>query len=607
MPRRVLTGAIRHLRERRDERGYAALLVAILFPVVFIGFAAVAVDTARWYVEVQRVQNAADAAALAGVTYMPQDLPNATATAKTVTDRNGYTDGSNGVTVTAAQGTRPSQLKVTVTTTVDNIFGRVIGTPSTTISRSATSDFTGPAPMGSPCNTFGNEPSSGGGASSVSPTGTALPDVSTRFSNCDPSPDFWASIEGPETDKSNGDRYSTKGCGSSTDGCSSGKNNEYNEQGYYWVVKVAAAAVGHPIQVQLYDPAFVYTDQSCGLLPDPASNASLVDDMNPYTKLDGKLRYGKGNQTSSTGASFCTGDLLTTNLYHGMVTSFEMREQTDTQDPMKGASISGCIEQYSAYGSVPGVNALLSTSGSYDQQLAQVFHNWTSLCTFTPTRSGDYYLHVRSNVTTSGGTSSANTNGNPRLIYSGNSAVSATTGNSTYGEGVNAFGIRLVTDPGYENLTSVAGFDRMPIYANANGAQSTLNLIRVLPGAAGQYVSFSFFDVGDADGTGSVTVLPPGDATGSITTTPFPGGCRAAGGNAPANGTTLTGCSAPISNTTNNGKVETMSIPIPSDYTCSYTSNGGCWYRVTVAFSAGVHDITTWDASIVGDPVRLVQ
>jgi hypothetical protein len=52
-----------------------------------------------------------------------------------------------------------------------------------------------------------------------------------------------------------------------------------------------------------------------------------------------------------------------------------------------------------------------------------------------------------------------------------------------------------------------------------------------------------------------------------------------------------------------------MTIPIPSDYNCNYASMGGCWYGVTVGFGSGksVHDVTTWDAQVVGDPVRLIQ
>ena len=53
-------------RRRAREGGYAAVLVAMLAAAVFIPVTAIAVDVARWYVELERVQTAADAAATAG-------------------------------------------------------------------------------------------------------------------------------------------------------------------------------------------------------------------------------------------------------------------------------------------------------------------------------------------------------------------------------------------------------------------------------------------------------------------------------------------------------------------------------------------------------------
>ena len=61
-------------RRRRDERGYAAILVAAFAASLLAPLCAISVDVSRWYVEVQRVQNAADAAATAGVTFLPDDF-----------------------------------------------------------------------------------------------------------------------------------------------------------------------------------------------------------------------------------------------------------------------------------------------------------------------------------------------------------------------------------------------------------------------------------------------------------------------------------------------------------------------------------------------------
>ena len=96
---------------------------------------------------------------------------------------------------------------------------------------------------------------------------------------------------------------------------------------------------------------------------------------------------------------FCSGDN-----YPGasppttkMTTTFLVREQTDTMDPMKAPVVAGCAKQYGSFSTYPTYDNLKSGTSTYNSQLAQVFHNWTSLCTFTPSRAGDYYLHVRTN------------------------------------------------------------------------------------------------------------------------------------------------------------------------------------------------------------------
>lgn len=633
MNRPVVLGsrlADRLSRRRRDEGGYVAIFTAILFASSFLALAATSVDTANWYVQAQRIQNAADAAALGGVVYMPQDLGTAASTAQAIARRNGYDGAASGVSVSAVQGSSPSQLKVTVSAQVRNTFGALIGVPATTITRTAVADYTGPAPMGSPCNTFGNEPDGGGGAGAPSPTGSAL--GASPFSNCSRAPSLWAAVHGPETGKLQGDRYGTVKCeGPAVDGCDADKNNtEYSAasskgyQGYFYVVKVSPQAVGKTIDLQLYDPAFVYTGQQCELLTAAVFNGTNASKpYNDYVVSDQGSRYGTGS--ASTSPSMCPGDYFPgagsgDPTKHPMTTSFVLRDQTDTQDPMQAGVVTGtdgktCIKQYAGYTVTPtedtglrkmnnGYSQMLTT---YNQQLAKVFHNWVSLCSFTPSRAGDYYLQVRSNVSL-GGTPEANVNDKLPIIYQGNNAAAASNGNTTTGEGANGFAMRAVV-PGYEKYVAVAGYDRMPIYQNGTATTATFNLIRVLPGARGYSISFSFFDVGDAALTsgGSIKVLPPTDATGSITTTPFPSSCTAVGAGA-GSGAVLSNCTAPISNADNNGKNETMTIPIPADYTCNYSANNGCWYRVQVTFPSGVvRDTTTWTAGIISDPVRLVQ
>jgi Flp pilus assembly protein TadG len=598
---------VSHERRRRaTEAGYAAIMVALIVPTIGIACAAVAVDTGTWYVEMQMTQKAADAAALAGVPYLPQDFPSAKARALEVAARNGY-DNTGSNTVTVALGDKATQLKVTIRSVITNTFGSALGIKTATITKSGTADYQGPAPMGSPCNTFGNEPNAGTGGSSATPSGSAQ--GASPLANCLRTPQFWATVEGPETDKIQGDRYQTTGCSSGVDGCTSGNNDEYDDFGYVFVVKVLAGAVNTPINLQLYDPMFVNTGQYCdSLLPASSSFTNDNNNTNPYMKnSEAIVRYTRDSATRST---WCPGDSLGSS--HALTTSYVLRQQTDTQNP-KVAAVqndtggSPCIKQYGTYngsGSSISANVFKSSSSSYNDEVSSQFHNWTNFCTFTPTRAGDYYLQVRTNVSM-GGTGTG-------LIRTGNSAAADLTGNTTSGAGSNSFAIRAVTQSGKEQQVAVSGYNHMPIFVNSAAATVQFNLIRVLPGAAGQKISFSYFDAGDAASDGSVQVLPPPDATGSITTTPFPGYCFAVGGSAGSAGTSLTDCTAPFvlsgSTSKNNGKTETMTIPIPADYTCNFASQGGCWYRVKIGFGSGVvHDVTTWDATVVGDPVRLIQ
>jgi Flp pilus assembly protein TadG len=615
--------------DRHGERGYITILLAILVSSGFLFAAmAVSIDTSRWYDEMNRVQKAADAAALAGVPYLPFDLNNATIRAKEVAKRNGYDDASPDVVVDVDLGDLQSQLKVTISSRIKNTFGGFVGLHYTTLTRTATADYKGPAPMGSPCNTLGNEPNAGSGSSSPTPTGTVQ--GSSPFSNCSRNPTFWAVIEGPETGKVQGDRYSTRGCeDNGVDGCTGTTNNEYGPKlssssstafGYTFVVKVQPAAVNTNVQLQVYDPIMLNAGQSCEDLPSYSSFGTSGNANSWVTNADARNRYSDNGSSSAT---YCTGDSYAgsgsgARTKHSMTTSFVLRQQVDSLDataaPVQNdTSGSPCIKQYGSYVTTTSsisANLFKSTGGStYNADVARMFHNWVPLCTFKPTRSGDYYLQVRTNVSLGGSGSG--------LERSGNSAAAALQGNTTSGEGSNAFSLRAVTASGQEKNVAVSGYEHMPIFMNADTATASFNLIRVLPGAAGQSISFSYFDAGDAAGNGSIKVLPPTDATGSILTSPFPGSCKATGGSA-GSGQTLTACSAPLTQDSsgtskNNGKTETIVIPIPTDYTCNVNSFGGCWYRVQVSFQpdsrgeGSVHDVTTWDATIIGDPVRLIK
>ena len=155
-----------------------------------------------WYVEVQRVQNAADAAAMAGVTYLPDDF----ASAKSHSDHSRGTQRVPELRIHIGFGLdrdKPTQLVVTVSSKIGNAFGTAFGVNTNTIVRSATADFNGPAPMGSPCNTFGNEPPGAGTGSNdpIRGPNTSVIVAPPGGASCTSNPQLWGAIAGPDTPK----------------------------------------------------------------------------------------------------------------------------------------------------------------------------------------------------------------------------------------------------------------------------------------------------------------------------------------------------------------------------------------------------------------------
>lgn len=636
-------------RRDRNEDGYVAVVVAILFSSILLVLAAVGVDTARWYVELERAQRAADAAAMAGVVYLPHNLPMAITTARESARLNGFDDADPDVDVQVDFGDRRSQLEVVISSTVDNQFGAAIGVETATINRQAVADYTSPAPMGSPCNVFGNEPPGGNnltsGVGASGPRGSQIPAAYSASGICKSEPNFWAAVEGPETDKQQGDRYSTAPCtlrstsGKLPYGCSGSVNSEATfPEGYFFTIKVPEGAESSPVTLQLYDPAYVSTGASCESMPN-LDGSNYLTNLNPYVTTAGSsrsldvydayLRYTRPRSVQSGYESyarrFCSGDSqpgrATTspgNRLTAPVTSFAVRAANDAQDPTTGVPYSGCTAQFSGQQDPPTVTDLRqknsngSNNSGYKAATAQVFHQWVTLCTFTPTEAGDHYLQVRTNVPLPGsvgaheryvcGRSVCERDRPGTFRYNGNTAVHARVGTLTHGEGVNAFGIRAISAAA--DQISVSGWSRMPMLQNVPDSTASFNLLRVLPAAAGQSIAFEFYDVADgADDEGTVTVVPPlteddeeqgpfDDCTAALNDDDFE---------------ELQGCQVGVTNSDNNGQVQRMRIPIPETYTCDDDVLTGCWFRVDISLNGDISDFTTWDARLEGDPVRLIE
>lgn len=625
-------------RSSNDQRGVVAVYVAILLPVLVI-VVAFAVDISRWYVELQRLQKTADAAALAAAPFMPDpltrgvDCENSSPAARAACEQviaNGYDWAATDV----LPGPRRTAVAVSVENTVANGFATLINIPETTLARTATSEFTGPAPLGSPCNVHGNEPNGPGEPSQLP---SPLP------ANCSSFPKFWSTIVGPEVYKTQGDEYAARKCGvdpyqesNCTPAGNGGSNdrfaNELGDEGYVISIKVKEPITG-PLRIELYDPAYVDTGSTCTELP----NWTGAEAPNPFTN-NASERYRNNSDPideANGRPSYCSGDNDNGGLRFGperpTVTSFGMLSPTETlnpYDPVVNANnqIASCTRQFpgfskrgggnerwdpSSTGLSPGADATAQLSRN--SALTRLFHQWVTLCEIPSPVVGDYYLRVRTNIA----------DGFPDRVYTqqGDDPTVVTNGS-------NRFAVRAI--PGTvsdRNAVSVSPFERMPIFANANQSDPTFNLIRVVPESAGSNIIFSFFDVGDltgpTGGSGTLTVLPPTEATlvSGMSETPFVTAtdCTKERGPIPLNPAitdtrpgecVIEGIRNTVPGTTTgwNGQFQQMTIPIPPNYSCDAEDPFGCWWRLKTEFTSttSVTDQTTWTAVLDGDPVRLI-
>jgi hypothetical protein len=541
---------------RSREGGYVAVMTALLL-FTLMGLAAFAVDVGHWYQVGQQEQAAADAAAMAGVTFLPGDLASAQSTAQSYAKINGFQNGVNSVTVTPALDGRPTRLRVTVSQSVPNFFGSLLGVSKTTVSRTAVADYSEPVPMGSPCNEFGNDPDP------ASNRATACSGVLGQF---------WANVNSPGTDKANGDAYQSVSCPTGADGCTGSTNNDYAPDGYYYTVSVKALMSS--LTIQLFDPVWVNTGTSCDTNFGSGSTAATKA-LNDVVS-DEATRYAAG----ASGAD-CTGD----NLYSGsqvMNTQFTVRDpgaspwdpSTFPVDTTCHADSGTTVNGLTTYPGYTGTlfNVLNKGDRKYDPVIVDGFRRWTTLCTIAHPVVGDYLIQVKTNL--GGATDNANAG--------------------------NRFSIRAYgSSAGDKESLSVFGREKMSIYSNAPGVTTEFHLARIPSVDAGQILNVRLFDIGESTTPGTIKVIYPPLAAGG----PFTG-CVGTG---PASGT-LTGCSF-IANSSFNGRWESLAVPIPANYSCTDSDYTQCWVRLQYNYGIGSlpTDVTSWTTSIQGDPVRLVE
>jgi Flp pilus assembly protein TadG len=98
-----LTVSINRLRRFRDDHGGGVAVAFALSLTVMIGFGGAATEVGSWLLTRRAMQGAADAAAVSALNAIAHGGPDYITQAKGVAAQNGWTDGVNGVTVTATK------------------------------------------------------------------------------------------------------------------------------------------------------------------------------------------------------------------------------------------------------------------------------------------------------------------------------------------------------------------------------------------------------------------------------------------------------------------------------------------------------------------------
>lgn len=372
-----------------------------------------------------------------------------------------------------------------------------------------------------------------------------------------------------------------------------GKNLDVKPGGYYY--SVTATADG-PVDLQAFDPAFVAVGDVCtddaskppvnGLTA--ASNLSSVpyypEGMNNTADIHKRYLPVTTTDQNDPGLHYCSGDIA----FGGgppPKTTYKILKASVPGDPSSATQVCAPITYpglVTADLSVPLATG--ATVPGAPAPLATYFRQWVSLCTVNAEAGDDFFIEMQ------------------------------TDAGST---GHNRFALRGVV-PNSNNAAAVniTGNAYMGIYANAGARLTQFYLARVPSAAAGHTLVLNFFDIGDANSVGTLQVVPPtdsnvGSAFSNCQWTGAPGSAYNTQVSPWGTPTSLPNCLITGINDPNNipwnGQWITVTIPLPANYKCSDDDPNGCWVKINYNFAGAVNDTTSWNAYLLGDPVRLVK
>ena len=595
----------------RAARGQV-LIIAGGIMVVLIALVGLVVDLGWYQDNVLRVQRAADAAALAGVVDLPAKVLPAYGLAVAEATKNGYVDGTGPTMVTPTQDSgNPRRLNVTISTTIDTFFLRVIGLSTLPITRSSSAEFILPIPMGSPLNyygvgcldTNGSEPDCtiAGNPTDDSGVSTAPADVGVTGAGA-PSPltsqGFWGAIFTKGGDSRNGDSYSPTDFSGGLGG-GPGANPDYDPSGYGYSVEIPAGGGGH---------VYVFDANHCGM------------------PTLGSGRAGTGDEwTGNLGGSNPAPVTTYYNLWDDNGTPFNLDD--DTLVYASGSLFeSGMNDDNTIY---------VDESGDHGSGSPQYASNGSTIqrCD-RPTDTPAYTYHLKWWQI-------------PVTLAAGNYRLQMTTTNVLLpAVGTSGLGGGTVADPGSQPSANVGaanrfslevtstgpnprvyGTGRMAAYTNMQAGTQQFYLAQV-DGAAGRgkTVEIDLYDPGDVGGGAWLQILNPdtgsyNPATFSYTSISKNGAIGPSGTNVtcietnrPGGAPSFTvpgGCPNIFDGSGSQFDSYQLKILVPlgASYGLSGLQPPGTpapgWWKIQYSVGGG-NDTTTWSVGIRGNPVHLV-
>lgn len=594
MPAEPIIPEVEEERRFSGEAGYVMALGALLILPLFVavGFA---VDVGSWYARASELQRAADAASLAAVVHLPNEV-NAEAAARATLARNGFPDADADGTVdgtdtrivfTVVEGNR---FRVRLVDRDVDLFFTSVLMDSMEIRRQAISEYVLPLSMGSPRNFLGT----GADPASMLPSSGVLDE------------NFWLAISGPCASREQGDllsaqtdaNYTWTGsggpsqnpgtmqnpvptqpnrCTGSDDEGTTVPNPNYDDEGYFYAVEVPASMDGQSLEIDIYDGSMCDTSLLSGA-NDPGDDNNTGGNFSTVYRVRG---------TDSNPYDPTDNPLIATTTVTADDTNYCGSSLTDWQD------------------------------------------KWVNLQTVAGADAGIYFVQV----TTTGGVTDTAFHG--KNSFSLRAHFGSTFSPCSSDE----------TDATYfdEDCPQVYAIDNLGVFANLAGFTPSFYLTSVGDEHSGKVLQIELFDPGE--GATALEILDPlgrsvdfewtvldglsGDAapTGGWAGTvdqPGTGPCTVPAscakldliGNANTFCTTSESCyyrgfnmqvgSFRGSRSKYSDRSVHIEVQLPDDIATEYS--GATWWRIRYSLNAsGVTDRTTWSVRVVGDPVRLVE